>query len=486
MTSRRSNHNLAALGLSGTKDSWCLVKVRQEAGRFTVAGQYVATRKSGEDTAGVIESLFKQLPEDEQDLPTCVVLSDSVGLYRKIAAPTTDDDVIEKIVSAQVETMLPGGSEAVRWGWNRSGSDDSLWVHAATRREVDEILNELPDSVHVSSVIADSLAAAQLLLSDDHATDRARLGLLVGASRSAMILVDSGELKGVISFDGGTQALHGDNTTVWIEHLSEARNELLSTIAPDKRPEHCLMMCQPESTDRILDVSKQAAGIPLQRWNENDAIDGMNSQDLHVLLAAAAAASCIQPLTPTLRISEDADFTGRDRAYKKYALIAGVWLLLALSMLYLSDRYRAGKVNDLLDEGVLDEQRISQLDMQINVARYLEQSGPIPLAIMDEIGQEVDGYMFEAFSFERGGSVKLSGTMESADAIGKLTEDLAGMKTLDTVQLQGQSRSGKQIRYEIVAAVSPTYFGVFIEPPPEKDTQKEEATDGKGDADAGE
>lgn len=473
MISRRGNQSSAALGLYGSKDAWRLVKVDREDERFRITGKYTAARLGGGDDRAEIESLLNQLPNEDRGLPIGLVLADGVGLYRRISAPKADDAVIDKIVAAQVETMLPGRAEDVRLGWSRAGSGDALWVHAVARSEIDEALSILPPGTQAAAIISDTMAVARLVLAGNQASRGTRLFLAVGEVRSAFILTADSELKHVSSFDGGYATINDEGATDWSQQLSDTRNELLGSVPPDQRPKRCECLAPPSVRQRVIESAEQALDMPIDICRCSGDTSGMDTNDTAQMIAASAAAACINPVTPTIRLSAGLESGEQGNRLKRYAVAAAVWLLVALGVLYLSDQYKAGRVNDLLSEGALDEQHLTQLDKQIEVARYLELSGPIPLAIMDEVGQKIEGYMFEDFSYERGGTVRIGGTRKTADQIGKLTEDLAGMDTLDAVQLQSQANAGKMIRFEIVATVSPKFFGAFVQPPPEEAPENE-------------
>lgn len=465
MITHKGNPISAALGLYGSTDAWHLVKVRREADRFVIVKAYAASRQDSGDAKREIGSLFQQLSEEDRGLPVGVVLSDGLGLYRRINAPKADPSVIDKIVSAQVETLLPGSANDVCLGWYRARAEDALWFHATPRQEIDELVGLLPDGVKAVSAISDAMAAARLITADSRGDQGAALHLIVGVKRSTLMLFDADGLKQIASLDGGMDTVNRNDESDWSRQLSDSRDELLGRIPPDQRPDTCQCLCPSGNTQHMLPIIEAALGVRAHGWSSRGDVTGSDTREPAVLMAVSAAASCIAPLTPTIRLHEVSGTHEYDQRIRKYAFAAGIWLVLALGTLYLSDLYRASQVNEMLADGELSTEQISQLDKQIAVARYLEQSGPTPLAIMDEIGQKVEGYMYENFSYERAGTVRLGGMKESSGAVGKLTEDLAGMTTLDAVQLQSQSGSGKKTRYEIVANASPTYFGAFVQPP---------------------
>lgn len=471
MSSRR-HHHTAALGLYGSIDAWHLVKVRRADETLSIERYASASRHNTDDPRGEVQNLLQQLPAEDRGLPLVLTPADGVGIYRRINVPATDDAVLDKIVAAQVETMLPGGAEKVRWGWSHAGADDAIWIHALSQAEVDQALSVLPEGVQPAALLADTMAVARLALTT-HDSNLPLFCLAVGAQRSALILAGHNRLIRVCEFDGGSEAISHDAASDWQHQLRDLAEEVLSSLPPGQRPAECHCLCHPASATKVRNAAEHALGLPAREWAITGDLTSAQAQPPAVLLAASAAASCISPRTPTIAIAEQRDTASLDHKLRRYAIAAALWLLIALCGLYLSDRYHAAKVESLLTDGTLEQEQIDQLDMQIGIARYLEQSGPIPLAIMDEIGQKIPGYMFEEFSYERDGRIRLSGTRKDGNQIGELTNQLAAMQTLLGVQLQGQSRAGNKFRYDIVANAKPTFFGAFVPPPPQEPSEQD-------------
>ncbi len=478
MTSHNGKHIGAALGLYGTKDTWHLVMIERVRLGFRVSAQHAVERVGGDDDRGKIEALMSRLRPEDRGLPLGIAVADHVGMFRKIAAPRAEDAVLDKVVAAQVETMLPGGEDQVRWGWCRGRNGQDLWIHAMDRSDVDVALAALPDKAQVVSVISDTMALARLLTAGGNVPGGASLVLSIDETCSAFVLVVDGELKGVSMIEGGcdVSCAQGPEHNGWATRLSDAHDELLGAIPPDHRPVRCQLVCPTASRQRLSELGEGVLGMPMDAWSRYGDITDIDARDVAAVIAASAAASCFEPVTPAIRFADQTDAAVMDVRLRKYATIATAWLLIALMALYVSDRYRASGVNHLIDGGVLDQDRLSQLDQQIQVARYLETSGPIPLAIIDEIGQKTQGFMFDGLTYERGGTVRITGKQDSADAVGKLTEALAKVRTLWAVQLQNQTGAGEKTQFDITATASPKYFGAFVEPKPEK---PEEPVEGK-------
>ncbi len=485
MSLMRQNHH-EALGLFGCGDRWHLVKVERESMGYRVTNSLTTQRHENAPVSGEVGRLLSGLPNGDRDLPICVVLPDHAGLYRQIKAPQAADEVVDKIVAAQVETMLPGQGEGLRWGWSRAGRSQDLWVHAVAQRDIDKALAVLPGGFEAAWAVSDTMALARLALTTTSLTTTGPVALVaIGETRTALIAVNQGRLTGVSVLDAGYAKAAGSKlqNESWIEELRDAWDGLLNEVKQDDRPGRCLLSCPLGDDPGLAEAVNQATDLPIQPFEDQGDIYGVRAADVPALIAASAAAVCFDPVTPAVRLSAGHDRSPLMASMKRNLVIAGSWLVVALLCLCLLDHYRAGRISAVLSTGPLSSESLAELDRQIAIARYLETSGPIPLAILDEIGQVTQTVMLDELTYQRGGELQISGMCESGDEISTLTASLAKAQTLSAVSLQSQNQADKKVRYEIVATPSSRFFGAFVEPAKPKQEAQEDGPENTGDGD---
>jgi hypothetical protein len=194
----------------------------------------------------------------------------------------------------------------------------------------------------------------------------------------------------------------------------------------------------------------------------------LDADNVAQLLAAGAALAAMEPgrnlnLSPRGEVDQAAVLPVK----RKHWAIAAGWLLLACAAWYAVDLRTASVSREAVEGQGLSLDDVRALDTQLAVGRYLEQSGPTFLAILDELTQKTSGFQVDSVRYERQGQLTLRGNDRSGDAVNKIAADMAKMQTLASVQVRSLSQSDRErVSYTIVADANQRFTGSFIKPPP--------------------
>ncbi|CAN0443350.1 unnamed protein product, partial [Ectocarpus fasciculatus] len=124
-------------------------------------------------------------------------------------------------------------------------------------------------------------------------------------------------------------------------------------------------------------------------------------------------------------------------------IAAAAILIAALVLLYVSDTRQANRARDVVNRADLTPEKLTTLNTELAVARYLETSGPHVLAILDEFSQKTKGFLIDEIRFERDGQFAVRATARSAGEINQLASDLSQMQTLASVRIRNQAVKGR-------------------------------------------
>lgn len=464
------------IGLYRGASRCCLVKLAREAGQWTLTAEHVTETT---DEVGAFASLFERLDRRADEATLGLAIDGAHGLYRRIHLPPAERDETGHLIAAQVETMVPGQLDQVRWSWTRSASSGPTVAFVSTLQQLEQATQALPEGVIADVAIPEPFALDALITATAQAEQPSRLAVVaVYAHHSQLMIYDDNGLALVETIDTGCST-HESGVQQWVQALADLVEQSVQGWSSEQRPARLLCLASDVDVAPLRDGLGTRLGLIPMTWRDLCAIKGLADGRLEVLIATGAAITAADPYNTRNLLDDPQRAATAHRLPKRTAWIAAaVWLIVALAGLYAITLSNAERYEFAIADSEINPARIATLDRSVNLARYLETQGPAFIAILDEIGQVTQKNMLDEIRYDREGQITISGTLGSADALNRFAGHLAGMKTIDSVQIRNQATFERnKVKYTLVARPATEYFGGFVQPPapPQKDPPPSDA-----------
>ena len=421
--------------------------------------------------------------------PLVVCLGDEFVLHRTLRLPAADDAALAQMVEAQLEVMLPARAHLFAWDWDpaldpapRTGR--RVWLCAARKDAVDQARRNAharcgrqPSRLAPTSMAL--AAAVPALLADLPA----RAVVIDVAERGASMLVfHNGELADCVVLDPGPDQ--------WSNQLREAYLAHVRGLAADQRPTACVVLERAAQTDGLEQAAGRALGLVVSpavtSIRPPGAAQGVELP-IAALAAAGAALTLVQPVRPTIVLSESAIATDAaatetaPRTSVKRRVLAVVGLVVALLALYVADVYEASWLEAAMARITPVVDKRGGYDRELALGRYLEKAGPAPLDVLAEISDLISPkVIISKWNYTNTGGVRLGGTAPNTEELHNLLKALAKAKTLANAEIKDQKIKDNKCQFEIAAQLSDRYVPtVKKKEEDEKDAAKEKAAGDK-------
>ena len=486
------------------------------------------------------------VPPDEvasTGVPHALVPGALRGVIQRLDLPPADDATTHQLVEAQLERLMPGTADHVRWGWRRIDEAGAVLVCSAARRPLERLASQAGATPQPDLVTTPTAALLELFLTMGKpeqgpltvvAVEGGGGGGGVDVGGRVHLLREVGgpgvelqtlDAPGAGAGAGGDHVMDGDGLASLLRSATSAdvatptagsvlprsglatgsRFTLLTEATPT--PPEWIAACRsalalehvPVSDCLRLNAAPSVAGAGAGAGGGVGA--GATSAGLSLSLAewtAAGAAAGLLRSGPAINLlppdqQRHAPARSTRPGIKRWAA-AAVLLLGAAGFFIWADLQAARDAGDAIRAAGLERQQVRELDQQLEVARFLETSGPGILAILDEISQLTTGFMIDEVRFERDGQFVLQATSNSSGEVSQLVRDLSKMQTLDSVRIRNQAATGRdEIEYTLVAvpatrfqlpAVPPPLSPPPPSPPSEPDSDESPTDSAEADADA--
>lgn len=433
---------------------------------FGPAGSATARIERAGDRVRVV-SCTTSAEEPEGGTPRGVAFAELVGVLHRLDLPPADAATTPKLIAAQLETLIPGQAEHVRWGWQRTGDGHPVLVYTAARRRLDALLEKAALAPPPAAVTAPGPALHQVFSACTATEHRDHL-LVVGWDRERLHLLRyrRGQLDSLETV--GLPEVSQPNETDAMQAASLARQQLDESQPQDGDKPRCfVLLTHDEPSSEALSGFERALGCPARRADGLLRVDGLEQTTLPNVIAIGAALAAADPGDAIdLSDNQRSDHAGAgDHPSRGRWIAAAALMLAALVLLYVSDTRKADRLEQAVEDAGVEARDLSSLNTDLAVARYLEKSGPGFLAILDELSHRTEGFMVDELRFEREGLFTMQATGQSAQQINQLVEKLTEMKTLTSVRVRNQAAGGNdKITYTLVAVPSPRFFAPFAPP----------------------
>ncbi|MEM7624206.1 MAG: hypothetical protein AAF333_01115 [Planctomycetota bacterium] len=400
-----------------------------------------------------------------------VAFGSLVGVLHRLELPPADSATTLKLIDVQLETRIPGQAEHVRWGWRRESADGPVLVVTAARRRLDALMGRTSLDPMPTLIGTSALALHQLLTACCSAEDRQDLTLIARHDRNCHLLMYRSGRLGLletIELDPSEDSASPDAVATTIRQHLEAS----TSAGGGKSLSRGIFTLIGESmpSAELVSVFEKALGRPHRRADGLLGLSGLDRLTTTSLIAVGTAIAAARPHDAINLAPYSADLLG-ESAYRPTPsrwIAAAVLLVAALVLLYVSDHRKAARVERAVETSGVEATGLASLNIDLEVARFLEKSGPGFLAILDEFGHRTEGFMVDEIRFERDGTFTVRATARSAEEINQLAAKLADMKTLTSVRVRNQLvKDRDKVEYTLIAQPSMRFFAPFAPPPPE-------------------
>lgn len=476
MKFRRSVKPAAALGTCDTRDGPVTAHVEHDGERLEVL------------------SCEAHAPSMDKPLPRGVAYDDLVGVLHRLDLPPADDATTAKLIAAQLETLIPGQADHVRWGWQRTDGAHPTLVYTVSRRRLEALTPQDPDEGVPELLTTPALALHQVFSHATSDTDRGNL-IVIGwdRHRAHVIRYRDGQLESLdtLTLDQMPAENQPPHLAAWVgRHLNLPQKD-----GPESaRYSFTLIGTELPDSDVVAAFEGVLNGSYRRAKGLLD-LPGVGDHTLGRLVAVGTAIGALHP-AQAINLAENDDALGAKtggRPSRRRWIAAGAALLAALTLFCVSDLRRAERIALAVDEAALDAPKLAALNTDLKVASYLETTGPSFLAILDEFSHQTQGFVIDEMRYERNGQFTVRATGNSSDQVNQLAAKLSEMKTLSSVRIRSQAAKDRdKVEYTLVAVPSTRYMAPFAPPPrkvepPKADQAKGESAQpaGPGPASAG-
>ena len=421
------------------------------------------------------------LPADDDPEARGVALGALVGVLHRLDLPPADTATMPKLIEAQLETLIPGQAEHLRWGWQRETEGGPVLVVAAARRRLEALLDAAALDAEPSTITTPAAALHQVFTTCCGEDDRQRLHVVVRQpGRCYLLSYLAGGLVSLDTIDLGSAG--GDASSEAIAAI--VRQHIDATYAETGvdvlQRGYFTLVGEASPTAEEVSAFEKTLELPHRRADGLLRLPGLDRITAANLIAVGAALGAARP-GHTINLTAGEAMAHGDSVYRpsRSRWIAAAALLLgALVLLYVSDTQRAERLETAVETSGVEAKDLTALNTDLAVARYLETSGPGFLAILDEFGHHTEGFMVDEIRFERDGTFTMRATAGSAEQVNQLAVKLADMKTLTSVRIRNQVvKDRDKIEYTLIAEPSPRFFAPFA-PPREQSSEAKAAQPG--------
>ena len=460
-----------AIGLYRGASRACLVRLSREGGEWRVVAEQAT--ESSDDSS--LNALLDRL-DGRIDDAIGLAIDGAHGLYRRVDLPPAEPEEAGRIIAAQVETMVPGQMEQVRWSWSRATSSGPAVAFVSTNQQIERAMTALPADIFADAAIPEPFTLDALLTSMPQARPPTQLAVVATYVHHTQLMVyDDRGLALVETLDTPHPTAEHE-ADAWVRNVADLIERSVREWSSEQRPTSLMCLASAADASPLREgLCKRLGLTPVLRRDVRE-IKGLAGDHLDVLIAVGSAiiATDTHDTRNLLSDPQRAATTGHTPRRPAW-IAAAVWLLAALAVMYAITLNNAERYEIAIADSDINTTRIAALNRSVTLARYLETQGPTFLTILDEIGQVTQGLMLDEIRYDREGQITISGTLSSADALNDFAGDLAGMNTIDSVQIRNQSVvENDRVNYTLVARPSTRYFGGFVEPPPIEDQPSDE------------
>ena len=381
----------------------------------------------------------------------------------RVTLPPSDAAVAARVAGVRAEGLLPEGVA----GETAAGVADGghrVWIAGVSAAARGHAAGPVADAATgLGAVLASSLGLAG---------EPARLSsgvLLVAAARGRVALVR-------VDADGPAEAVVVDDEAGPAAAVAEGTQRLDGTFTA------CVGV-----GDAAEDF--RGGGPPLGAWIPGEqAFAGLVAAGHELAgdgwLAAGAAGAAAAPGLPVPGVVTADGGAGRGAPSAKRWGVAAAAVLAGAAALAWADLSAAAR----LDAALADRPGLAAAEAQLasDTARYrwLEEGGPTPLAIVDELTSLFGGVVPRSIRVSADG-IELEGTAGDASQIDGLVERLTGARTFTSVKLQRTQAVGdREVSYAIDAEPVERFYDAFVAAPVEEDAEAEAEADAEADTDA--
>ncbi|MBB6429899.1 hypothetical protein HNQ40_001705 [Algisphaera agarilytica] len=414
---------------------------------------------------------------DDKLLRQGVALEGVLGVLHRLDLPPADDATTEKLIASQLEVMIPGQADHVRWGWQRTAEAEPALVYTVARRRL-EAHDHSDDEPDLGLITTPELALHELFSSAAGDRDRQSLSVVAWNARHVhLIRYRDGHLIGL-----DTAELERDSSVEQVAELiarsfdndsgeSSAATSTFTLIGPGV------------VSSEVVSVFESKIEVTYRRVDGLLDLQGLGEATFDRLVAVGTAIAALHP-EQAINLAEDqgrGDTHAGDRPTPRRWAVAIVALLAAVTLLVVSDFKRAERITRAVDEAELDASKLKELNTDLSVARFLETTGPSFLAILDEFSHQTEGFMIDEMRYERNGLFTVQATGRSSDQVNQLAAKLSEMKTLSSVRIRSQAAKDRdKVEYTLVAVPAEQYAAPFAPPRHKPKDSAEASAESKG------
>lgn len=423
-----------------------------------------------------------------------VVLPDGRCLHRRLTLPNVDDAVLGQMVESQVMALMPGSEDQLGVGWQRLTSADSPVatddggdaevLAVAYRGDVDSVLafGSGDSRLTVDAATSASLALTTAVFAERIGEVTKPLHVLVyeGDSGTTLVVVKSesspsGEEQVVrvldLVSDDDDDGAHAVQVERWQAMLSDAIDLANAKwLALDTA-----MMQRLTASELEVELWQPINSSPINSSSIKEHLSA--TEELAAIGGAVAAGQerlgVYRVAVPLVgELCSQADVSRWSRNLRIAVTVAAAWLIFALVGLIVLDMGRADRLDALMESERLREIDMTQVNRDLTLTRFLEKTGPIPLAILDEIARLTPmGMMIQEFSYSREGTFTLK-VSAGRNQVTPFITALAKAQTLDDVQLKSQKPVGNN-KFEalVEATVNQRFRRAFVALPKADDEE---------------
>ena len=463
---------------------------------------------------------LKQIPHNE---PLAVCFPDQAMFCRGFSLPNSPPAVLEKMVQARVDSLLPAGGDRLNWTWQTFADplDPAMqWILVcATRRNLLERLTAaLPANVQLKSLLPRAIAAIQgcppqwsvsggQSAGSQPPAPSCRLLIDLSGEAATMALWAEGHLLRCAVLDRDDEIERDSSETIasnasiataappWVWQSRQVYQSLLEGLPRDRWPRHGLLRL-PRSANgegAILSSALGAAlGVELSPWPAPPDATGqpINSHDSAAKPRDVVAEETLSPCTNgavgaarlLLADPADPDSTGVNFARAKQAAAAPAAIhprrLLTLTaaifvgvmLLWGIDWYRASWLSRQVEQLRAVESASGGMERRLAIDRYLEKAASPALPGLDAIlAAAPPSLAITSFGLSANGQFRLVGMVGgNPGELDGFLRKLQECKALMHVELRsGRSDPQQQQRWtvELTADAAPAAGLLLVRPP---------------------
>jgi len=406
---------------------------------------------------------LKQIPAGE---PLAVCFPDDAMLCRGFSLPAAPRDVMDKMVHAQVDSLLSTGQDRLTTTWRDFPdpvNDAMRWVvFCAVRRDlVDQLNAALPAGVTACALLPRAMAAAHA--SPPAAASDSQLLLEINDDAATMGLWIQGHLLRCM-------VLHRDDSgadSTWLRNSRQTYQSLMEGLPRPRWPKQGLIRGNNGQAAKLSPAVSQSLGIELAPWPWTSA-DGTPDDNASSSCGAVGAARLLleDAAANTNFAKSQAPATAlkppvKQRLFKLAAICA-----VGLVLLYSIDCYRAWWLDRQVEQVRLAEASSGGIEQRLAVDRYLEREASPALPGLDAIlSAAPQSLTMSSFGVSTTGQFHFVGGLQNPGELDAFLKKLQQSPVLNHVELHSGRAQQQGWQLDLTASASPTAGLMIINPP---------------------